>query len=75
VAADYLRTVGWVPSSINTSQNVSDASLKDLIDKKMQWGRSGFSIGLWMGQTGTPNKFKDGYNAQERKPIKHKVLF
>ena len=55
VAADYLRTTGWIPRSMNVPQDVKDDSLKNMINKKTCWGRSGFSIGLWMGSDATPN--------------------
>jgi len=55
VAADYLRVENWKP---DTLKNFESDEIQDMYDSKRLWGLSRISIGLWIGGTITPNKFK-----------------
>ena len=53
-AADYLRVTRWLPSSMK----VSAEDLQEKIRAGRVWGGRRISIGLLIGRSATPNKFR-----------------
>ena len=51
-AADMRRKTNWKP----TSAKLQDPKLVDKFEKSSLWGKSKFSLGVWIGNL-TPNKF------------------
>ena len=52
LACDKLRVTNWKPTGFNFS-------------KENLWGKTRFSIGLWVGQEVTPNKLEDSTTPDE----------
>jgi len=59
-ACDYLRAKDWRPKGYPENE-------------KELWGRSRFSIGLWVGQDVTPNRLIDhkGWDAFQKRPVRY----
>lgn len=53
LAAELLRTQNWYPPNIKSSNTDLEARLKT----KNIWGKTRFSLGLWIGRDLTPNQF------------------
>lgn len=56
VAADMLRVSNWTPVQTN-EWSTSDQYMADRHEEGVLWGRSRFSIGLWIGSETTPKDF------------------
>lgn len=57
IAADMMRVENWLPAGISEGSEISDSFMADNYRDGAMWGKSRFSIGMWIGTETTPKDF------------------
>lgn len=63
--AEYLRVTKWIPKGLC----IASASTKKRMDSGKLWGSSRISVGLFIGNSATPSRFKDKINYSQAESI------
>ena len=57
IVSDLRRIENWIPHNLRESSSIVDQELNDRFQSGNLWGKTRFSIGLWIGADSTPSRF------------------
>ena len=88
IVSDLRRVENWIPEKLKESGSILDPELNEKFQSGALWGKTRFSIGLWIGGDATPTRFAlmkgikgkyilnaEGVLLSSRHPIKKKGYY
>ena len=57
IVSDLRRVENWIPKDLEKAGTIKDPELSEKFKSGRLWGRTRFSIGLWIGGDSTPIRF------------------